>query len=103
MPNIELETSKHFLERLFTLTRSNARLGSIYQEVSKFISAHDARLQEYQVCVEAALLALSEDSETSDKSKVNALKDLLLSVHTGHLENIFQAPGHEMEEDFVVS
>ena len=103
MPKTELESKENFLARLKQLSRTNAQMVSIYKDVSAYVEAHDIRLKEYQVCVEAVLQALVSDKESSDKQKLNAIKDLMQNCHQGTIDNIFQAPGADLDQEYAVS
>lgn len=97
----DLESSEDFLARLKLMTRSNAQLGNVYREVEAFIKSHDLRLQEYQICTEAVLQGIT-DNESSDKTKINAVKEVMLNCHQGTVNKIFDAPSKELEAEYVI-
>src|ERR1017187_6864612 len=92
MAATKLETTEEFLARMHPLTRHNMQLNNIYRDLETHLKTQGKRLTEYQVCVEAVLQALTEDKETSDASKIKTIKEIMLNVHTGNLENTFKLP-----------
>ncbi len=88
----EINTLEIFLQDVHAHTRDNLQMSKLYKKVEEFVKHQQKRLTDYEVCVEAVLQALIDDSSSTDKEKMATISEILMACQRGDVESIFNDP-----------